>query len=261
MHQGHFASVSTPEVNQVQRNLAGNTKTCICQWPLVSLLLMMWSPSLQVLAKACSCLWLASFCNFFRCWTSSCCHQGHYERWELSSGTSFNPVCQGVGILADQEHWQSSSIHGALEENHETMFWLAFQEEREREDVEHLPRTSRDFVQLWEELLAISTSRPIVVSTFFTPPVLEAAGGEATFKFHHTHRGETTHRGGIESSLLHGRICSTFFTQKDEQVNSSQEERVLPMFEGNARWIRGWGHHISAVGNYNGQGRVKDHQQ
>ena len=39
------------------------------------------------------------------------------------------------------------------------MFWLAFQEEREREDVEHLP-TSRDFVQLWEELLAISTSAP-----------------------------------------------------------------------------------------------------
>ena len=38
--------------------------TCICQWPLVSLLLMRWSPSLQVLAKACSCLWLASYCNF-----------------------------------------------------------------------------------------------------------------------------------------------------------------------------------------------------
>ena len=28
------------------------------------LLFLMWSPSLQVLAKACSCLWLASYCKF-----------------------------------------------------------------------------------------------------------------------------------------------------------------------------------------------------
>ena len=85
-------------------------------------------------------------------------------------------------------------------------------------------------MQLWEELLAISTSAP-PDPTFFTPPVPEAAGGEASS----SNRGETTHRGGIESSSLHGRICSTFFTQKDEQVNSSQKERALPMFEGNAR--------------------------
>ena len=163
MHQGHFASVSTPEVNQVQRaQFGGKYKTCICQWPLVSLLLMMWSPSLQVLAKACSCLWLASYYFF------SDVEHLHAVIKDTMKDESFLVAPHLIQSARELEFWLIRNTDKAAAF---MVLWRGIMEpcsglpskKKEREKMwstYHTIRTSRDFVQLWEELLAISTSAP-----------------------------------------------------------------------------------------------------